>query len=197
MGWARFILVAIALPVLIAGIWYVLDLQSGRDASADIPILITQTTNSCETLQSNAVAFTLQAERRLEAAPAEAYAAASDAFVASELAAVVCPPQDWADPKLRTRPPELQQAAYRRLATGSILDLTAACAAMEGSFIGEAGIEALLRATGQTGYAVRLKDRSASFVCPDRARYHINPGRPSRGGSDTEVEPLWPERSLS
>ncbi|WP_420430488.1 hypothetical protein [Hyphobacterium sp.] len=197
MGWVRFVLFAVAITGLIAGIWFVLDWRNGRDASADIPILTTQSANSCETLQSNAVAFTLQAERRLEAAPAEAYAAASDAFVASELAAVVCPPQDWADPKLRTRPPELQQAAYRRLATGSIRDLTAACAAMEASFIGEAGIEALLRATGQTGYAVRLKDRSASFVCPDRARYHINPGRPSRGGLEPDGLPLWPERSLS
>ncbi|WP_421784808.1 hypothetical protein [Hyphobacterium sp.] len=197
MGWVRFLLAAMALPIVVATFWLVFGWQSGGAGDSDMPVLVTQAPNSCETFQSNAVAFTLQAERRMEAAPAEAYAAASDAFVASELAAVVCPPQDWAAPKLRTRPPELQQAAYRRLATGSIRDLTAACTAMQDSFIGEAGIEALLRATGQTGYAVRLKDRSASFVCPDRARYHIDPGRPALGGSGPEIPTRWPERSLS
>jgi hypothetical protein len=197
MGWVRFLLAAITLPVLFVSFWLMAGWPEREEHRADMPMLTTAPPNSCETLQSNAVAFTLQAERRMEAAPAEAYAAASDAFVASELAAVVCPPQDWADPKLRTRPPQLQEAAYRRLATGSIRDLTAACAAMEESFIGEDAIEALLRNTGQTGYAVRLKDRSASFVCPDRARYHVDPGRPAMGGPDPEIEPLWPERSLS
>lgn len=82
MGWVRFLLAAMALPIVVATFWLVFGWQSGGAGDLDMPVLVTQAPNSCETFQSNAVAFTLQAERRMEAAPAEAYAAASDAFVA-------------------------------------------------------------------------------------------------------------------
>ncbi|MEE2526765.1 hypothetical protein V0U79_10320 [Hyphobacterium sp. HN65] len=186
MGWVRFVLAALALPLVVAGFWLVFSWQSQDVPDADIPILISQPPTSCETLQSSAVAFTLRAERRLEAAPAEAYAAAADAVVASELAAIVCAPEDWADAKLRTRPPELRQAAYRRLATGSIRDLDAACAAMDESFLADGSIEALLQATGQAGFANSLKEQSEAFVCSDRPRYRIGPERPQGGGGQEE-----------
>lgn len=198
MGWVRFVLAALALPLVIAGFWLVFSWQSQPPADDAMPILISQPATSCETLQSSAVAFTLRAERRLEAEPAEAYAAASDALVASELAAVVCPPEDWADAKLRTRPPELRQAAYRRLATGSIRDLDAACAAMDEGFLADGSIEALLLATGQTGFANSLKEQSQAYVCTDRPRYRIGPQRPQSGGEPGRpfVEPSWSDRSI-
>ncbi len=175
MGWVRFLLAAAALPAIFAGVWLVIHWQSQSDMDPAMPILTTAPLEACEAFQAAAISNTLSAERQLDQAPARAYAAAADAFVTSELAAAVCDPADWADAKLRTRPPELQNAAYSRLAEGAISGFETACAALEDSVLTEEAYRNLLTETGQAEYAHWLKDSAAAFVCIDRPRHRIGP----------------------
>ena len=175
MGWVRFLCAAAALPAIIAGLWLVIAWQNQADVAADIPILISQPAEPCEAFQALAVSATLSAERLLEEAPARAYAAAADAFIASELAAAVCDPMDWADPKLRTRPPELQNAAYNLLSDGAISGFEAACEAMSESVLVEPLFHDFLIETGQADYAQSLKESAAAYVCVDHSRRHVEP----------------------
>ena len=175
MGWVRFLLAAAALPAILAGVWLVFYWQSQPGTDPDMPILTAAPLDACEAFQAAAVSTTLSAERQLEEAPARAYAAAADAYVASELAAAVCDPTDWADPKLRSRPPELQNAAYSRLADGAISGFETACAALDESVLAEEVFRDLLTETGQTEYAHWLKDSAAAYVCIDRPRHRIGP----------------------
>jgi hypothetical protein len=175
MGWVRFLLAAAALPAILAGVWLVFHWQSQTGIDPGMPLLTTAPLDACEAFQAAAVSTTLTAERQLDDAPARAYAAAADAFVASELAAAVCDPADWADPKLRSRPPELQNAAYSRLADGAISGFETACAALDESVLAEDAYRDLLTETGQSEYARWLKDSAAAYVCSDRPRHRIGP----------------------
>lgn len=182
MGWVRFLLAAAALPAIFAGLWFVLFWPDRLPATESVRL--TEPIGACEALQAASVAFTRRADRELEQAPASAYALASDAAVTAELAAVVCEPADWADPKLHTRPPEIQSAAYRLLSEGEISDFESACTALSEGFMSDSFFQTLLIETGQSEYASMLNESAAAFVCADRARYRIGPqpsGRPGTG----------------
>lgn len=188
MGWVRFLLAAAALPAIFAGLWWVMFWQDRPDATATDTVLLTDPIGACEALQAASVAFTRSADRELEHAPALAYALASDASVTAELAAVVCEPSDWADPKLHTRPPEIQSAAYQLLSAGEISGFDAACTAMSEGFMRDTFFRTLLTETGQSEYAAQLNESAAAFVCADRARYRIGPQPSGRLGREQLVQ---------
>jgi hypothetical protein len=182
MGWVRFLLAAAALPAIFAGLWLVLSWPDADPSSADIPVLVSETPGACERLQAASVAFALTAERDMADAPADAYAAASDAFIASELAAAVCQPEDWAAPKLRTRPEALRDAAYERLSAGSISDFASACDALEDGLLSQPATRDMVLAHGQGEYAAWLADSARAYVCTDRPRHRIGPASPEFSG---------------
>jgi len=190
MGWVRFLLAAAMLPAIVAGFWLIFAWQNRVGVAEDMPILTSQPMEACEAFQAVTVSTTLSAERLLDEAPARAYAAAADAFVASELAAVVCDPSDWADPKMRTRPPELQNAAYNLLSDGAMSGFETACEALSDSVLAETIYRNFLIETEQTEYAHWLREGAAAYVCVDRSRHHIGPqpaGVSSSGGGSGRI----------
>jgi hypothetical protein len=188
MGWVRFLLAAAVLPAIFAGLWWALFWQDRHPAAFTDTVQLADPIGACEALQAASVTFTRTADRELERAPALAYALASDAAVTAELAAVVCEPADWTDPKLHTRPPEIQSAAYLRLSAGEISGFETACAAMSEGFMRDAFFQALLLETGQTEYASLLNESAAAFVCTERARHRIGPQPARRSGTEPLVQ---------
>ncbi|GJL97898.1 MAG: hypothetical protein DHS20C06_17150 [Hyphobacterium sp.] len=188
MGWVRFLLAAAALPAIFAGLWWILFWQGqDPDASTDT-VQLSDPIGACEALQAASVAFTRTADRELEHAPALAYALASDASVTAELAAVVCAPEDWVDPKFHTRPPEIQSAAYLRLSAAQISEFETACTAMSEGFMSDSFFQTLLNETGQIEYASMLNESAAAFVCADRARHRIGAQPARRSGAEPLVQ---------
>lgn len=175
MGWVRFLLAAAALPAGFGGIWALLaasapDYRQDRD-----PVRLVEPIGICRSFQQSAVSLARSAQRDLDAAPALAFASASDALVAAELARAVCDPADWVNAKIRTAPPELQSAAYLSLAAGRISQFDAACEALETGFLGDETSRGLIAEAGQMDYARALQQIASDRVCTDRPRYRIGP----------------------